>query len=285
LVYNNNAPLVSQPIANQTIRLDKTLDINLAQVFSDPEGQQLTFTGQSTSLAGVTILGSVLKITPKAIGATVISVKAADFFNESATTQFTLTIIPKNESPIVSNSIQTLELKIVGLKKDSASIDLSNHFIDPNKDPLVFTASVSNQTILSYKLRNNLLTLYASQPGNTTVTITAKDPENLFATFDLKATVTIITAIEPLPNKESLVVTPNPVATTASIQYWLERSDVVNLSIQDLQGRRIMPLLNELQTAGQHKVTLSADDLSGGVYIVYLTTGSNVLVKRIIVVR
>jgi subtilisin family serine protease len=286
-VYTNTAPFVSQQIANQAIRIDKTLDINLAQIFSDPEGQLLAFSGLSTSVATMTFIGSVLRITPKAIGATTLSIKATDSFGETVSIQFLLTVLPKNEAPVVSNPMQPVELKILGSKKDSLSIDLTNHFSDPNKDPLVFSASISNETLLTHKFKSNRLTLYAQQPGSAVVTITAKDPDNLFATMDLRTIITIVTGFEPsiINNSEPLLVSPNPVQSSATIQYYLEKTDLVNLSLQDLQGRKIIQLINEIKTEGQHKIILSADDLSEGVYIVQLVIGSKASAKRILIIK
>jgi dihydroxyacetone kinase DhaKLM complex PTS-EIIA-like component DhaM len=287
-VYTNSPPVVSVPLANQTIRLDKTIDINLAQAFSDPDsGQILTYTMQSSlaTIAKVSILGSVLRIEPQSIGSTSITAKATDPYGEFATNQFTITVIPKNEAPIIKETFLPIELKITNGKKDSLVVELAGHFSDPNQDALTYSLSMSNSSIVNLKQAGSKVTLYANQLGSTQIIVMAKDPDNLFITQEFKAEVTIVTGIEPVLRQTSLALAPNPVNIIASINYYLERDSFANLEIYDLQGKRINTLVNSEQAAGNHKIDFSTESISNGSYVIQLVANSKVLIQRMIVIK
>ncbi|MFM9836627.1 MAG: choice-of-anchor D domain-containing protein [Cyclobacteriaceae bacterium] len=287
-VVTNALPKVVNPIANQIIRLDKTMDINLAQVFSDSDiGQILTYTIQSSAanIAKVSILGSVLKIEPQAIGSTTITAKAIDPYSEFVTSQFTLTVIPKNEAPTIKETFLPIELKIIDGKKDSVIVELGGHFSDPNQDALTYSLSLSNSSIVNLKQAGSKVTLYANQLGSTQIIVTAKDQDNLFITQEFKAEVTIVTGIEPVLRQTSLTLAPNPVSTIASISYSLESDSFANLEIYDLQGRRINTLVNSEQAAGDHKIDFSTESISSGSYVIQLVANSKILIQKMIVIK
>jgi Secretion system C-terminal sorting domain/Bacterial Ig domain len=247
----------------------------------------LTYAIQSspTNIAISSLLGSVLKIEPKAVGSTIITVKATDPYAEFISTQFTLTVIPKNEAPTVKVTFLPIELRITNGKKDSTIVELANHFSDPNQDPLTYSLSMSNNSIVDLKQTGSKITLYANQPGNTQITVTAKDPENLFVTQEIKTAVTIVTGIEPVLEKTALTLSPNPVSTSASINYLLEQSGFISLEIYDLQGKRVGTLVNSHQIAGKHKIDFTTENISNGSYVIQLYADSKVLIQRMMVIR
>jgi flagellar hook assembly protein FlgD len=62
----------------------------------------------------------------------------------------------------------------------------------------------------------------------------------------------------------------------------------VNLGIFDLQGRKIVSLLDEIKTSGPHQVSWNArasGKLPEGIYMVRMIAGSDVVTKRIILTR
>lgn len=65
---------------------------------------------------------------------------------------------------------------------------------------------------------------------------------------------------------------PNPVTESSVVQFELETSQSVNLTIFDIEGRKIETLLSGTQMYGKHKVVLAGIPLANGVYFCRLRT-------------
>lgn len=66
---------------------------------------------------------------------------------------------------------------------------------------------------------------------------------------------------------------PNPFNPTTTIPFNLQQAGKVNLTIYDINGRKVRTLINEQRSAGRHRVTFRANELSSGVYYYRLTAG------------
>ena len=64
---------------------------------------------------------------------------------------------------------------------NSAAIDLSSHFSDPDGDALTYSAAASRTGVVRTSERDDELTITGTARGTTTVTVTASDPEGLEA--------------------------------------------------------------------------------------------------------
>jgi hypothetical protein len=78
---------------------------------------------------------------------------------------------------------------------------------------------------------------------------------------------------------------PNPFRTSARIEYFIPKQDIVLLTIFNAQGRVIRTLVNELQKKGSYATVWDGkmDDgalVSSGAYFYKLTLGSTVTVNR-----
>lgn len=78
---------------------------------------------------------------------------------------------------------------------------------------------------------------------------------------------------------------PNPTSATSQIAFTLEAAAEINLEIFDVLGRRVMQVTNGEYAAGRHVLPLSTNALASGVYVARLTTGSQMAVRRVTVVR
>jgi hypothetical protein len=96
----------------------------------------------------------------------------------------------------------------------------------------------------------------------------------------------IVDAINQTPQVFQLYQNyPNPFNPETKIQYSLEHSGKIRLSIYDLIGREVAILVNEVQEAGGHEVTFRASNLSSGIYFYRLQTTNNVAIKKMILIR
>jgi len=67
--------------------------------------------------------------------------------------------------------------------------------------------------------------------------------------------------------------------------YELPAASDVRLSVFDLLGREVSPLVNDRQEAGVHRATFDAAGLAGGVYFYRLRAGTFAGSRRLLVVR
>jgi hypothetical protein len=79
---------------------------------------------------------------------------------------------------------------------------------------------------------------------------------------------------------------PNPFNATTEISYSLAEDGLASLKVYNLKGELVNALVNELQTAGEHRLSWNGKDLSGnpassGVYFMRLETSGQSAVKKL----
>ena len=79
--------------------------------------------------------------------------------------------------------------------------------------------------------------------------------------------------------------TPNPFSSATAIPYELAVAGVVRLDVLDVTGRRVVLLVDGLQSAGPHTALFDGSSLGSGVYLVRLQVGDDVQVRRILLAR
>ncbi|MFK7981989.1 MAG: T9SS type A sorting domain-containing protein [Saprospiraceae bacterium] len=88
-------------------------------------------------------------------------------------------------------------------------------------------------------------------------------------------------AVSPNPK---LTSQPNPFHQQTTIAYDLPKADLVSLTLYNLQGQKIEPLLPpSRQVAGQHELTINAKQLTQGIYFVHLQAGETNVLHKIMV--
>lgn len=75
---------------------------------------------------------------------------------------------------------------------------------------------------------------------------------------------------------------PNPFNPTTNIEFQIAQTSFVSLTVVDLLGRTIRPLVSEVLTPGVYKRVFIGASLSSGVYFYRLQTGHFVDVKKMI---
>ncbi|HEX9655137.1 MAG TPA: T9SS type A sorting domain-containing protein [bacterium] len=78
---------------------------------------------------------------------------------------------------------------------------------------------------------------------------------------------------------------PNPFNPTTAIKFDLKASGNVVLSIYNMLGEEVMTLIDGHMEAGQHQWTVSADNLTSGVYFYKIQTNSYTAVKKMILMK
>ena len=78
---------------------------------------------------------------------------------------------------------------------------------------------------------------------------------------------------------------PNPVRTSAVIEYLLPRAAEARLEVFDVTGRRVARIAEGAQTAGWHTAVWDARGASSGLYLCRLRTGGTVRTEKLVVLR
>ncbi|HSM42669.1 MAG TPA: putative Ig domain-containing protein, partial [Afifellaceae bacterium] len=173
---NNPAPVVDSAIADQTSDDGDTVSLDVSGNFSDPDGDTLTYsatglpTGLSISSAGV--ISGILPADASQSGPYTIVVTANDGEGGTITDTFTWTV--NNPAPVANGTLPS-----ASGAPDSAitPIDVSGAFVDPDGDPLNFSAT-GLPTGLSIDPVTGMISgtvAAAVSPGPFSVTVTADD--------------------------------------------------------------------------------------------------------------
>ena len=86
-----------------------------------------------------------------------------------------------------------------------------------------------------------------------------------------------------LNDLNSIIVFPNPTEGDIQIQFKIKEDSNVDMAISDEVGRRIQTILKQRMPAGKYKYSANLDRLSNGLYILSVTTETEVLHSKIIV--
>jgi hypothetical protein len=79
-------------------------------------------------------------------------------------------------------------------------------------------------------------------------------------------------------------VYPNPSAGMIHITYNSQVTNHIQLSIYDIQGRKIITLINQKELVGEYTKKFDATNLPAGIYFVRLIAGDIIETKKIVVI-
>ncbi|MDE2874324.1 MAG: Ig-like domain-containing protein [Gemmatimonadota bacterium] len=183
----NRAPRRTKNIPARTLAPGGTAVINASRHFDDPDGDDLTY-GASTSnsdVARVSVSGSTVRVRAVGDGSATITVSARDPSGLTAT-QRAAVRVRANRAPQPAGTIPALELT----PGETATIDASDYFDDPDGDALAYMTASSNSNVSTASVAGSIVTVTAVADGRATITVTAQDPGGLTAIQEAGVTVT-----------------------------------------------------------------------------------------------
>lgn len=97
----------------------------------------------------------------------------------------------------------------------------------------------------------------------------------------------IIESVEYSNLIANVTIVPNPTENIAIINYTLEKTSNVEISIINILGTQVANITKELQLAGEYKIQLSASDLNlnSGIYYIVIKINGDKLVKNLCIVK
>lgn len=78
---------------------------------------------------------------------------------------------------------------------------------------------------------------------------------------------------------------PNPFNPSTNISFTLPEQAFVKLRVFDILGREVATLANEVLAAGKHIIPFNASSLASGLYIYQLESGTNVISKKLTIIK
>ena len=200
LTAPNRPPAPVGGIGAQTIEVGESVTLDVADSFTDPDGDALTYTATSSiaTVARTSVSGSQVTMTAVAgPGTTVITITATDDEQATATQQARVTVPQPNRAPRPVGTIPPQTVTVGG----TTTVNAATYFSDPDGDALTYSAASSNESIARTSVSGSTVTITGASVGSASITVTARDPDGLTATQTVRVTV-------PQPNRA-----PRPVGT------------------------------------------------------------------------
>ncbi|MBB35033.1 MAG: hypothetical protein CME88_02495 [Hirschia sp.] len=176
---DNSAPTGDIDDVNATIGTPVVLD--LLTLFTDADGDEMTFSLSGGGAAIASLDGSTLTIDPQAVGTYGLSVTANDGAVDSEPVIFNVTANFPNNAPETTLGDLTMDLG------EPLVIDLNNFFSDADSDALTFSLGGADAAVAT--LDGATLTIDPANAGDFELTITATDGED---SVDADITVTTL---------------------------------------------------------------------------------------------
>ena len=189
----NQAPQPAGTIPDRTVQLGEEISVDVEPNFTDPDGDDLTYSVASSNntIATVTVSGSsTVEVKGHEVGRATIIVTARDPGGLTATQSFEVEVedLP-NRAPVVIDQINDLPDATPG---EEYRLTLTRIFEDPDGDPLTYSVSSTNTAVAEPEIKGDTIFVATLALGSATISVTATDPEGLFATDEFE--ITVVTA-------------------------------------------------------------------------------------------
>ena len=156
----NRPPVAIGEIADREVMVGDSVTLDISGFFSEPDGQALSYTVASdSSVARASVAGAALTVVAVAKGTTAVTLTATDPGGLTAMQSFLVTV--PNRAPVAAGSVspQTVE---VG---DTATVDMSPFFSDPDGDALSYSAVTSDTAVAAALVADSTVMVTAVAKG------------------------------------------------------------------------------------------------------------------------
>lgn len=180
----NQAPRAVGNLGELELALRAEVIHDVSNNFSDPDGDRLSFTATSSDpgIAGAQASDANITITGVAPGTATITVTARDPGGLTASLPLGVSV---NGPPVLTDSIPDHILA----EGASATVDLDDHFTDPDDDVASYEAESSDASVASVSVEGSTATITGVSAGTATVTFTVRDEFGQDGTQEVGVTV------------------------------------------------------------------------------------------------
>ena len=199
----NRAPEPVGEIPPDTLTEKEQFTGDVSQYFTDPDGDELTYTARSSddAVALAWISGDSVVVTAVNEGTATITVTATDPGELSATQEAEYTVRKPNHAP---RAVGEVPAQIIE-RDDTVRLDISDYFEDPDGDTLTYAASSSDETVAPADAEGDTVTIVGAGKGRATVTVTATDPGGLTAMQEVPVGVNAPRPVGEIPDQAMTV--------------------------------------------------------------------------------
>ena len=186
----NRAPVATvSAIPPQSGETGETVQVDVSPLFSDPDGDALTYSAATSdaAVADASVAGSVVTVSLVGAGTATITVTATDPGGLSASLDAAVTVTQANRAPVATGDPPGSLSLPAG--QSVPPIDVSAFFSDPDGDQLTYTAESSNPSVVTATIEGSVLSLSLLAEGTATVTIVATDAGGLSLSRSFEVTV------------------------------------------------------------------------------------------------
>ena len=139
-----------------------------------------------------------MTVVAAARGVANVTVTARALDGLSAQLSFAVTV--RNQAPVAQDTVPA-QVLFIG---DTASVNVAAYFSDPDGDALSYSVASSDSGVVSASISGSVVSLRALTRGMSTLTVTARDPEELSAQQHIAVMV---------PNREPVILDNIPPQT------------------------------------------------------------------------
>ncbi len=116
------------------------------------------------------------------------------------------------------------------------------------------------------------------------VSLSSANPANLPACVAVSNTINV--SVEACEPSASLSTSPNPTNAVSNVEFSIPQEGRVFLELVDMSGRTLRTVHNGVANAGAtYRYTVHTSGLANGIYIYRLTTGSEVIIEKMMIAR
>ncbi len=176
-------PVVASAIGDVSgLAVGDAEDVSLSGVFSDADGDSLTFSAVSSNDAVVDafLLHGTLTVAGVSEGSGTITVTAEDADGNRVSDAFDVSVVPEPEQPNRAPTVASaIDAATIVNESGTRQVSLSGVFSDADGDSLTITAVSSNDAVATVSVSADYsgLTVSAQARGTATITVTANDDE------------------------------------------------------------------------------------------------------------
>ena len=196
---------------------DGALTLDASSYFTDPEGDPLRYTAESSAprVAAASVAEATVTVVPVARGSATITVRAHDPEGPGAATQVFGVTVP-NQPPVRVGTMPDRE-RAAG----TFTVDVAAYFSDPEGEALYYAARSENSRVATASASGGVVTVRPGARGTTTITVTARDPHGLEATqaFTVRVPNSAPSAIGRIPD---IVVTEGTDSELALLPFFAD---------------------------------------------------------------
>ena len=186
IVVPNAPPTIANPIDDMQIALHRAVEIPLANVFEDPDGDETvdvvsaTSSDESVLLANVLDQGATLWLFGRNLGEASVEVIAQDNYGGTVTLEISVTVEGRldNEAPEIAEVLEDVFIDNVGTTFEFSVVDA---FSDEDEVLEYAAISANESVVLALIVEDNTVLLLSREAGEAQITVTATDSQGLSA--------------------------------------------------------------------------------------------------------